>query len=319
MMTWIGISRDALAATKVDQVFGEPVSVEEGDVLPPPSKEEKPFFQQASDYLFSSQEGISDRVIILANEVDSLFGSTRALNEYYQSSLVLTQKAYGNTIGEGSYDIQTNLNLNLPNWRRAEEGFRRWWSGESEDEPEERVTRKEYKELNPWKFNPGLNVRFSRPLAMTLNGRLSKDFLTGPVVNHFYQQVGWDSDHLWESVTSLTSDYALSRQWLFRFLNEADWEISNRLFNSFHGPSFVHTINKTSLTSWDFRLVTATENNNFYTDNYTAGFTYRTALRRWQWMFFQITPELSWPRRERFTAVWTLNLTLDMVFGNRKL
>lgn len=308
-------AQPALSATKADELTGVPESQVEGAPKPPPEPP-KPFISRTADYLLSSQEGISDSVIILANEVDALFGNTRALDEYYDSSLVLSQKTYYNTIGKSSYDVGTNLTLNLPNWRRMEEGARRWWSGDNSQS--EKVTKKEFKEANPWEFNSGVNIRFSRPVAYGVLGRVSKNFLTGPIVNHFTEQVLWDSDNLWNEMTQLTSDYAINRRTLFRFFNEADWAISNQEFNSYHGPSIVYTINKISLTSFDLRLITATENNNFYTDNYTAGITYRTSLHPLDWLFLQITPELSWPRSEHFTSVWTLYLTLEIVFGNKK-
>lgn len=284
---------------------------------PPPSSDNESLINQAAEYLQGPQEGISDRVIILANQVDKLFGNTRALDEYYGSSLRIYQTSYLNTRGSGSYDIQTNLNLSLPNWRSTEKTFQRWWGGDTNVE-DERVTKKEFKELNPWDFTQGVNLRFSRPLAYSVVGRASKNFLTGGIVNHFYQQFSWDSDRLWEEVTSLTSDYAVDRKNLLRFINEADWSISNRTFNSYHGPSFIYTINKISLTSFDLRLITAVEDNLFYTDNYTAGITYRTALHPLDWMFLQITPQLSWPRIDHFTSVWTIYLSLEIVFGSVK-
>lgn len=284
--------------------------------VPAPSPDES-LINQAADYLQGPQEGISDRVIILANQVDKLFGTTRALDEYYQSSLRVYQKSYLNTRGSGSYDIQTNLNLSLPNWRSTEKAFQRWWAGDT-DVDDVRVTTQKFKELNPWDFTQGINVRFSRPVAYGILGRASKNFLTGGVVNHFYQQFSWDSDRLWEEVTSLTSDYAVDRKNLLRFVNEADWSISNRVFNTYHGPSLIYTINKISLTSFDLRLITAVEDNLFYTDNYTAGITYRTALHPLDWMFLQITPELSWPRSEHFTSVWTIYVNLEIVFGSVK-
>ncbi|MDG0816801.1 hypothetical protein [Bdellovibrio svalbardensis] len=288
-----------------------------GEIAPAPQAPPEPLIKQAAGYLQGSQEGISDQVIILANQVDKLFGNTRALNEYYESSFRIYQKSYVNTKGSGSYDIQTNLNLSLPNWRNTEKVIQRWWSGETEVE-EARVTKTEFKELNPWEFNQGVNLRFSRPVDYQIAGRLSKNFLTGPVVNHFFQEVSWDSARLWEEITSVTSDYALDKKNLFRFINEADWGISNYTFNSYHGPSFVYTIDKISLASFDLRLITGTQDNKFYTDNYTAGITYRTALHPLDWMFLQITPELSWPRIEHFTATWTLYVNLEIVFGKKK-
>lgn len=276
----------------------------------------QPLINQAAEYLHGPQGDISDSVIILANEVDKLFGSTRALDEYYESSLHIYQKSYYNTKGSGSYDIQSNLNLSLPNWKAAEKTFQRWWSGDTNEA--KRITKQEFKELNPWEVKQGLDLRLSRPLAYGAHGRLNKNFLTGPVVNHFYEQVSWDSDRLWEEVTSLTSDYAFNKRTLLRFINEADWGISQRNFNTYHGPSLIYTINKTSLTSFDLRLITAVENNLFYTDNYTAGITYRTALHPLDWMFLQITPELSWPRQEHLTAVWTIYLSLEIIFGSTK-
>lgn len=302
------------AATTVDGLTDVPESQVEG--APKPAVPSKPLINQAADYLSSSQEGISDRVIILANEVDTLFGNTRALDEYYESTLRVDQKSYVNSIGKSSYDIQTNLDLILPNWKHTEEKIQRWWSGD--DKNDQKVTRKEFKELNPWEVTHGVGVRLARPMAYNARWRGSRNFLTGNVVHHFYEQLSWDSDRLWEEVTSLTSDYALNRNLLLRFVNEADWGVSDRYFNTFHGPSLIYTISKGSLTSFDARVITTTERNLLYTDNYTTSITYRSSLHPLDWMFIQITPELSWPRLQHFTAVWTLYVNLEIVFGSKK-
>lgn len=287
------------------------------DIQEEETEPSKPFIEEAATYLKTPKEELSETVIVLANQIDALFGNTRALDEYYGSTLHITQTSFLNTKGSGSYDIQTNLNLSLPNLRYTEERIRRWWSEESE-EKDGTVTKKEFKELNPWEFHHGVGVRFSRPLAYNALARVSKNFATGFLINHFYEQLNWDSERLWEEVTSLNSDFAISNKLLFRFLNEADWGISNRFFHTYHGPSYIYNIDKISLASFDLRLITGTENNVFYADNYTLGMTYRTSLQSMDWVFIQLKPELSWPRKEQFTSVWTIYLTVDMVFGNKK-
>jgi hypothetical protein len=304
----------------------EDIEFSDADLLEPempPVKPEKPLLTEAAAYLKSSKEGISERVIILANEIDALFGNTRALNEYYSSTFVITQKSYLNTLGSGSYDIQSTLDLSLPNLRYTEERIRRWWSGlggtEAEKEKEKKkVSKAEFKELNPWEFNQGSGARLSRPPAFNIHARASKNFLSKHFVHHFMEQVNWDSELLWQETTSLNSDFGLSEKLLFRFLNQADWGISDNKFGTTHGPSLIYSIDKVSATSFDIRMFNWTEENRLYLQKYTAGLTYRTNLHPLDWFFVQITPELSWPRTEDFRSVWTIYLTLDVVFGNKK-
>lgn len=285
---------------------------------PKEAAESQPLINEAAEYLKSSKDTISETVIILANEVDALFGNTRAMREYYDSTFVVSQKFFINTLGTGSYDIQSNLNLSLPNLRYNEERLRRWWSGLTEDESESIVTRKEYKDLNPWEFGNGIGVRISNPPAYTILTRASKNFLSEHFVHHFSEQIDWDSIRLWEEATSLYSDYAITKKLLFRFVNEANWGISEQKFSTTHGPSFIYSIDKNSLTSFDVRLITESENNLMYIQKYTAGFNYRTVLTPLDWCYLQITPELSWPRTNEFKSVWTIYVTLDAVFGKKK-
>lgn len=284
-----------------------------------PNEPVQPLIAEAAGYLKKSQEGISNTVIVLANKVDALFGNTRALGEYYDSTFVVTPKSYINTLGVSSYDLQSNLNLSLPNVRYAEERIRKWWQelGETEDESS-KVTKKEFKDLNPWEYGQGVGVRLTRPPAYNFLARASKNFMSTYFVHHFTETIKWDSERLWEESTSLLSDYAFTKKLLFRFLNEAGWGISAGTFATQHGPSFIYNIDKVSVTSFDIRLFSGLDHNILYTQNYAASVTYRTSLHPLDWCFIQITPEWSWPRTNDFKSVWTIYVTLDMVFGRKR-
>lgn len=266
-------------------------------------------------YFERSYLGVSRRVVRLANNVDSIFGDQRAVDEYDGSTLRVTQNALLNENGFSTQDLQLSLNLQLPNLhdleRRAKAAITN--SSSEEGETQEQVS-EEFKKQNPWEFRQESGIRTRWPASYFSQLRARRNYLTMAVVHHLLLQVGWDSDTEWEQKTSLSSDYAINRDLLFRFLNEANWAMTNHLFGTIHGPSLIQKIDDSSAISYDARFTTNFEADNWYINNYTLGSTYRKAFwgRRF---FFELKPEMSWPKSDRHGFNWNIYMSFELLFG----
>lgn len=266
-------------------------------------------------YFERSYLGISRRVVRLANSVDSIFGDQRAVDEYDGSTLRITQNALLSESGFSTQDLQLSLNLQLPNLHDLEKRAKAAITSDSVDEGEsqEQVS-EEFKKQNPWEFRHESGVRTRWPASYFTQVRARRNYLTMAVVHHLLLQLGWDSETEWEQKTSLSSDYAINRDFLFRFLNEANWAMTNHLFGTIHGPSVIQKIDDSSAISYDARFTTKFEGDDWYINNYTLGSTYRKAFwgRRF---FFELKPEMSWPKWDRHGFNWNIYMSFELLFG----
>jgi hypothetical protein len=303
---------------KLDDSIGREHDLWDPDFLlaPEPEAEEKE--DATKGYLERSYFGISRRVVHLANSVDSIFGDRRATDEYDGSTLRFTQ---GATFSENSFstnDLSLSLNLQLPNLQSMEKRVRQTISqdivGNQVADDEETAQDLFKKENSTWDFNQESGIRTRWPPSYFSQVRARRNFLTVAVVHHFLLQLGWDSEAEWEQKTQVTSDYAISKGLLFRFLNEANWAMTNHIFGTVQGPSLVQQIDDSSAVSYDARILTNWEGDNWYINDYTLGSTYRKALsgRR---IFIEFKPELSWPKTDSHEFNWNVYINFELLFG----
>ncbi|MEK2687515.1 hypothetical protein AAAA73_00425 [Bdellovibrio sp. GT3] len=283
------------------------------------------FMSATGQMISSSRDLVSDRVILLANKVDGLFGNDRALDEYYKSSLKISMGSQYNPL-KGSYDnsVSTSLTLSLPNLKERERAFNDYWSRSPDQPPssvldDDLISKEEFKEQNPWDLSSEAGVRWKWPPAYFGKLRLSRSYLTDNWVDYWQNEIGWDSEELWASKSSVTSDYAFSKYLLFRFLNEANWYMSNpSVFGTTHGPSWIYSFEDKSLFSLDLRFGTRSYELEMYGDSYSVGFTYRTGFKSVKWIFLEVAPLYAWRLEDGFTPTAWINIKVDILFGREK-
>ncbi|UYL09024.1 hypothetical protein B9G69_000350 [Bdellovibrio sp. SKB1291214] len=308
----------------------EPVFVPVPAPVPTPEKptnkqQDTGLIGATGQLIADSRNAVSDRVILLANKVDGLFGDTRALDEYYASSLkVTTGSLYNGKNGTYDNSFSTSLILSLPNLKQRERDFNDFWNRRPDQPPdvlldEDLITPEEFKEQNPWNFATETGIRWKWPIAYYAKLRGSRNYLTGKVVHHLTDELGWDSESYWNSKVSLASDYAYSKYFLLRFINEANWYMSQpSVFSTTQGPSWIYSFYDKSLLSFDLRFNMRSIKLQMYTDSYTTGFTYRTGFKKVKWIFLEVSPLLAWRYEDDFRPSTTVNVTLDFMIGREK-
>ncbi len=310
-----GFGQDGYDAIANDQDVYDPDFLLE-PVVQLPDEEPVP-----EGYLEGSYAIVSRRVIRLANKVDSVFGDKRAVDEYDGSSLRIAQEVDYSKSGFKTGDLSVSLNLKLPNLDSIGEEIRKkvWdepihYLNENEAPDNAEITKRQFKEENPWEFNQESGVRASIPIGYFAQLRARKNFLTAPFVHHYLMQVGWDSKLEWEQKMSLTSDFAINRDLLFRFLNEENWAMTNHEVGTIHGPSILQQINDKTALSYDARILFKWQGDNLYVDNYTVGAAYRIALASRR-IFLEFKPVLSFPKETNHAMGWNIYMSFELLFG----
>ncbi|ASD65151.1 hypothetical protein [Bdellovibrio bacteriovorus] len=265
-------------------------------------------------YLEDTRASLSNRVIRLSESVDALFGNTRADDARNTSTLRVSQTYYVRDGDLGAEDVSTSLNLYLPNFQKWEKSIRDKYFSRS-DSGAEGALNTEQQAQRYWDLNTEAGLVVTIPVNYFVKLRLRRNFLMGIFENSFYQEFRWSKKDEWEETTSLTTDYAFNRDLLFRFINEANWAMTNERFGTHHGPSLIQTFTADSALSYDFRFNTKMEGYSLYGDSLVLSSTYtqRTGI---DWIYLKTTPEISWGRKDDFAPVMTLYLKVDLIFGD---
>lgn len=269
-----------------------------------------------TSYLEQTRAVVSQNVIRLSDSIDSLFGNTPYEDRYNSSTLHVSQTLNMKNGVPGADSLEASLNLDLPNLKKLEGRIRDYFLSSEEKQAQTGSIDPEDEELSRWDFNQESGVVVAFPVDYFLRLRARREILTGRFVHSFYQQVGWSKSKEWESKTSLTSDSALNRYLLFRFINDFNWAMTNNELGLSQGPSLIYQISNTSAISYDFRYGTAIEANAFLTDRLILGAVYRQETPL-QWVYMSVNPEIAWERGTNFRPLYNLYLTFDFVFGKR--
>lgn len=278
---------------------------------------------QSKSYLEETRQTVSNRVLRLADTVDTLFGEKRVDDQKNWSTLRLSQRYYLKNGSSGYENPAVTLNLHLPNVQKIEKSIQDWLKQSVEKAGEvagiggAQNGPSEPQEQSPWTFHGESGIILANPLNYFVRLRLRRDFIFEKFVHSFYEQIGWSKLYAWEEETALTSDYAISRTLLFRFINVKSWAISNDILETTHGPSLIQQLSENEAVSYDLRLFTLEEDHALYGDKLSVGSTYRTRLPV-GWIFVDINPELAWERKTNFITQYNLFFRIEMVFGNLK-
>jgi hypothetical protein len=271
---------------------------------------------EADSYLEGTRETVSTRVLRLADSIDSLFGDKRADDIRNTSTLRVSQVYFLKDGTGGLNDISITLNLFLPNLKKIEKAFNDKINSFGKQESSEGLSPVVAAERSAWTFNQEAGIVVANPFNYFGRARLRRDFLASFFVNSFYEQVGWSRRDEWEEKTSLYSDYAIHRDLLFRFVNEKDWAMTNKVVRSTHGPALIQKLSDISAVSYDMRLNTVLESNGFIQDRLSLSALYRTQLPV-AWIYLDLSPEIAWERQTNLRPMYNFYLRFEAVFGDK--
>ncbi|AHI04694.1 hypothetical protein BDW_00920 [Bdellovibrio bacteriovorus W] len=263
------------------------------------------------EYLEDTRQSVVGQVNRLADRIDSLFGNRRYDDRYNKSTLRISQESYILDGTPGADSPSVSLNLHLPQLKELEKRLLKKITPSPSGGP----GGKEKEEVNPWRLNQETGIVATIPIDYFLRLRLSKDFQVGSFLNTFYEQVGWSKKNEWVEKTSLMSDYAISDKLLFRFVNEKEWEMTDRELSTVHGPSVLQQLSAISGISYNLRYSTELDGHDFYSKRVSLSSIYRTQFKL-PWIFVELKPELAWVRETNFRALYNFYLKFEFVFGN---
>ncbi|WP_374029538.1 hypothetical protein [Bdellovibrio bacteriovorus] len=278
-------------------------------------EEDEDYVSSSEIYLEETRKTVSARVFRLADKIDSLFGDRRYDDRRNKSTLRVGERFFYKDGTTGAENPEVTLNLYLPNLQKIMDRFKSSIAETIESGDAQSIEPGAYNRESPWDLNTESGLVVANPLNYYGRLRLRRDFLIEKTNNSFYVQVGWSKSNEWEQQMAITTDYAINRDLLFRFLNQEDWAMTNETLGTTHGPSLLQQISEVSAISYDLRYITAIENDAIYSKRAFLGATYRRQLDM-KWIFIEINPELAWERETNFKPLYNFFFKVEFFFGH---
>jgi hypothetical protein len=291
---------------------------------------------QSSDVLDSidaPRDYMSSQLTSFANYIDRFFGGDR---HYQESNESVAQLELTRTTGYGAdreYNLSARVNLRLP----VTEGRLHLLL---ESDPEQNTAQysqsstllnnqtqnpggsalavryiKELKEA--WHFNVDAGLKFPIPVRPFVRARGSYAVpLSDEWRMKIAESVYWFNDIGVGNTTQLDFERLLSKPVLFRATSTAIWLRDQQNINLRQDLSIYHTVSDRTALLYQASAF-GVSNPQYELTEYVLSFLYRYRLHR-NWMFFEYSPQLHFPKTENFRASPSLSLRLEIQFDNSR-
>lgn len=282
--------------------------------------------------IIQSHTFVSQQLMRLTNWFDSFFGNKKLLEEQNGSRIRLfniTNKFERNDItNESGYRVS----LRFPNLEKfLQINFERRGDEESDITPtpetrlptenvrDEGVVRASVSALYrtskklDFKFTAG--YKFEIPPFPFLNFRVSvEDKLFSKWKYRFISTSFWEQPIGQGQSFSYDFDRKLTKDVLFRLVNEYSWFKETMVENYSHGPTLFHRINQKNALSYNFR---AKFNQKWkeQADQYVASIVYRHNIFK-EWFFYEIIPLIQYNQSENYIAKHGASLKFEIAVGD---
>jgi hypothetical protein len=116
--------------------------------------------------------------------------------------------------------------------------------------------------------------------------------------------------------TQLDLEHFLSEPVLFRATSNATWLNNKQNFDLREDLSIYHTVSERTALLYQASAI-GVSNPQYQLNEYVLSMLYRYRLHR-DWMFFELSPQLHFPKIDNFRSNPTLSMRLEMLFDESK-
>jgi hypothetical protein len=296
--------------------------------------------EQSSDLLDSidvKRDYLSGKIVSFATDIDRFFGNDRNYQESNKTVMQLDLARVSGYGGDRKFVLSARANLNLPSTEKRLHLL-------LESNPDQNITGEPIQTQNSPLTNQvsapqsyGIAVRYEKIKAELQALHLSADAglkFQGIRINPFARARGSYSVSLdqWrmkaaESVywfdtigagetTQLDLEHFLSEPVLFRATSNATWLNDKQNFDLRQDLSIYHTVNDRTALLYQASAIGVTNPESQVTD-YVVSILYRYRLHR-DWMFFELSPQLHFPKINNYRSSPSLGMRLEMLFDGSK-
>lgn len=129
-----------------------------------------------------------------------------------------------------------------------------------------------------------------------------------------YQEILWVASNGHSTDTDLDWDRPLNKTWLFRFVNNIQWNDTDYIVNFQNGPSWYHKVNEKIGMSYNAHIFSS-NSPKFSVNNYSLSVGYRQLLYK-KWFFWTLTPAINFPRDNSFHRTPSVAVRFEAIIGH---
>ena len=278
---------------------------------------------------------LSGKITRFASDIDRFFGGDRHYQESNQTviQLNLTGGAgYGN---DRNYDLGARINLRLPVTEARLHLL-------LETDPEKNIitgttpaqdnavvrnkivtpkslavaVRVAAEEESVWNFNTDVGIKFPIPVKPFVRTRGSYAAALGEWRLKAAESVYWFNTLGVGETTQLDMERIVSDSILFRATTNATYLNDKKNFDLRQDFSFYHTLDDRTALLYQASAI-GVSNPQLQVTDYVALLFYRYRMHK-EWLFFELSPQLHFPREKNFKASPAISLRLAILFDDSR-
>lgn len=275
---------------------------------------------------------ISESILATVDWFDSFFADERAVSECQQSHLKLSFSTFFMEKEKVRYDIRPNFRLELPVLKTRVNFLLAADEEEKEFQPAPlQGVRQEFLNTSRESFTASLRYFFLSTMERSLSVRVGtrfKGFMPTPFIEPRYRQthasppwvlrlnqrvIGLTNISV-ESRTTVDLDRTINEKILFRNTFDGSWfSENNGYFYSLQFTTFHRLSNRRVLEyQWNNFFKTSPDHN---LEEIRLRVLFRQQLWR-KWLFYEIAPQLTFPRERDYRQTPGILLRLEAIFGS---
>ncbi|MDD2915184.1 MAG: hypothetical protein PHP70_07685 [Gallionella sp.] len=304
---------------------------------------QEPTVQPPQSDRFDSMEAprnyLSGKITQFASDIDRFFGGDRHFQESNPSVIQFSVNRADGYGGDSKFDLAAKLNLRLP----VTEGRLRLLL---ETDPEKNITsgptpaptptqghtvlsnkvvvpksvalavRLVAEEENAWHFSTDAGLKFPLPIQPFMRTRASFSAPMGQWRLKAAESVYWFNSLGVGETTQLDLERIFSPRLLFRASSNATWLNDKRNFDLRQDLSVYHTLNDRAALMYQASVI-GVSNPQLQATEYVMLAFYRYRLHQ-KWLFFELTPQLHFPRVNNYRSSPAISMRLEMLFDDSR-
>lgn len=280
---------------------------------------------------------LSGKLVSFASSIDRFFGDDRNYQESNKSMFQLSLVRVTGYGGDRKFVLSARANLNLPSTEKRlhlllESNPDQNITGEPTQTQNTPLTNqvdkpqsygvavrygKEKPEERPWYFSTDAGLKFQginiNPFA---RARGSYSVPLGQWRLKAAESVYWFNTIGAGETTQLDLEHFLSEAILFRASSNATWLNDKQNFDLRQDLSIYHTVSERTALLYQASAI-GVSNPQYQITEYVLAMLYRYRLHR-DWIFFELSPQLHFPKTNDFQSSPTLSMRLEMLFDESK-
>ena len=292
---------------------------------------------------FNSMEAprdyMSGKIAHFANYIDNFFGNDRHYQESNQSVVQMDLTKLNGYGSDHKFDLATRVNLSLP----KTEGRLRLLV---ETDPENNITDQPIPGLIPtqgstvitnkvvvpgslalaaryatakedvWNFHTDWGIKFPLPPKPFVRARGSFSYPLGEWRMKAIQSVYWFNTLGAGETTELDLEHFLSKPGLFRATTTVTWLNDTQNFDMRQDLSIYQTKNDRTALLYQASAI-GISNPQYQMTDFVVLLLYRYRMHE-QWLFFELSPQLHFPRDRQYQYSPAINVRLEVLFDESR-